>query len=346
MIKRILGRTGFNVTAIGLGCFQCTGEFGISPEQADDLMDYALGTEINFFDTAAMYGFGESEAIIGRALRRHPDKKVYVSTKVGYLHNRGVTQMLGKEVYEMPTEIKRAIKHSLWLLQMDALDSIMIHEADMSYWGFNYETGDATIMTVLEELKKEGLVKNIGIGSWNYHKDAKLINTGRIDLALVPGGLTLLGRPMFKEIIPAAQKNNTGIVLGGGFGQNNPYLTSINRNGLPELLGSDKPERVAMGKKLEKIYDIAEELNVSMFELAIRYILAFEEVHTHVPGARETMHIKSNLVSAEKGPLDKAYVDAINDIQDKFASAADDKPMMLFGPPPGYIFDINSVELE
>ena len=73
MKKRRLGKTELEVTELGLGCFQFTIEFAVEQETANAVLDTALTNGINYFDTAAMYGYGESEELLGRALRRHPD---------------------------------------------------------------------------------------------------------------------------------------------------------------------------------------------------------------------------------------------------------------------------------
>lgn len=337
MIKRTLGRTGFEVTALGLGCFQFTGEYSINPEDSEKLMDYAMESEINLFDTAEMYGFGESEEVVARGAWKHPQKRAYISTKVGYLHDRTITRARGYEAYLDPVEIRRAIKHSLWIQRRDQFDMLMIHEADWDCWKINYDTGDSVILEVLEELKKEGIVANIGLGVTEYYKNARLIDTGRIDCALVAGGISLIARPIFEELIPAAKRHNTGIIVGAGFGMGNKFLTAKRRDELPELLNSGEEAHVLMGKKLEKIYDLSDEVGMDLFELALRYILAFEDIHSHAAGARELAHLKTNIGYAEKGPLDRELVERINAIQDEFALPDKQNMMALFGRPPGFL---------
>ena len=339
MIKRVLGRTGYEVSALGLGCFQITGEYNIDPAVSRALLDYAMESNVNLFDTAEMYGYGEREEIEGRAAYSHPDKQAFIATKVGYLDTRTVTRDKGKAAYTDPMEIKRAVKHSMWLLRKDCLDMCLIHEADWDCWGINYDTGDSVILDVLEELKKEGAIQNIGIGVTEYYKNAKLIDTGRIDVALVAGGISLLARPIYEELIPAAKRHNTGIMVGAGFGMGNKFLTAKRRNDLPELLESEEPSRVIMGKKLQEIYDLSDELGMDLFEMALRYILAFEDIHSHCAGARELAHFKTNLAYAEKGPLSKDVVAKINSIQDKYMLPAQQNMMALFGKPPGFLAD-------
>lgn len=339
MIKRILGRTGYEVSALGLGCFQITGEYNIDPAVSKELLDYAMESEVNLFDTAEMYGYGESEEIVGRSAFAHPNKRAYIATKVGYLDTRTVTRDKGKEAYVDPMEIKRAIKHSMWLLRKDCLDMCLIHEADWDCWNINYDTGDSVVLDVLEELKKEGVIKNIGIGVTEYYKNAKLIDTGRIDVALVAGGISLLARPIYDELIPAAKRHNTGIMVGAGFGMGNKFLTAKRRDELPELLDSEDPSRVLMGKKLQEIYDLSDELGMDLFEMALRYILAFDDIHSHCAGAREVAHFKTNLAYAEKGPLSADIVKEINAIQDRHVLPRRQNMMALFGKPPGFLAD-------
>lgn len=321
MMERTLGRTGYRVSALGLGCYQFTSQFGVLPETANEILDYAVNHGINLFDTAQSYGFGESEELVGRARRRNSDRQMTISTKLGNLLKTTVeevaktTREMDWEAYLSPVDIKRAVKHSMWLLQVDHLDILMIHEYNWPMWKINYETGEGPVVTILEELKKEGLIANMGLGGWDMHTAAHLVRTGKFDVVLAAGGMNLLEKPIYEELIPACVEQNTGVMLGGGFGQNTPFLISQDREFL-ELLRDNPEEKIQnIVKKLSCVYEVADELEVSMPELAIRYILAHEEIHSHVAGAREAAHIRSNIQSAEKGPLPKEYVERIDNIQ-------------------------------
>lgn len=321
MIKRKLGRTGLEVSALGMGCYQFTSDFGIATETADAILDYAMDSEINLFDSAQSYGFGESEEIVGRARRRHPGKKAVFTSKVGYflrntrMEEGAVTRELDESAFTNPAEIKRAVKRSLWRLQLDCLDVMMIHEYNWPQWRVDYDTGESVVLTALKELRQEGVIGAIGLGGWDLECAAQMVRTGKFDVVLAAGGMNLLSRPMFDELVPACREQNTGLILGGGFGQNNPLLVSKDRATLEKLCGEENASIRGMVKKMEQLYDLADELEVSMTELAIRYILSFEEIHSHVPGARELIHIQSNLAAAERGPLGAGVVKRINAIQ-------------------------------
>lgn len=321
MIERRLGRTGFNVSALGLGCYQITSEFGVLPETAYSILDYAFQNGIKLFDTAESYGFGEGEELVGRARVRNSGYPAVISTKIGNLLHTTVeevaktTREMNWEAYLDPVAIKRAVKHSLWLLQMDQLDMALIHEYNWPMWKIDYETGDGAVISILQELKKEGLVANIGLGGWDMHTAAQLVNTGKFDVVLAAGGMNLLEKPIYDELVPACRAQDVGIMLGGGFGQNTPFLVAKDHE-FVELLKTQEDEKIQnIVKKLTVLYGIADELHIPMTELAIRYILAHEDIHSHVAGARELAHIKANIDAANRGPLAAEYVRQIDDVQ-------------------------------
>ena len=106
-----------------------------------------------------------------------------------------------------------------------------------------------------------------------------------------------------------------GVALGGGFGQNTPFLIVKDRRWL-ELLKPVEDERVQnVVKKLERIYRLSDETGMSLPELTIRYIINHEEIATHVAGARELAHVRQNIESAEKGPLPKDIFCELEKIQ-------------------------------
>lgn len=317
MIKRTLGRTGYEVSALGLGGFQFTSMFDVAPDEADSIIDYAMANGVNFIDTAQCYGGGESEAIVGRALQRHANDKPIVCAKVGHLHEGILAGMKERAIqaFQDPQKILATIKHSMWLMRIDHFDLLLMHEVERE-WNANFDTADCVVLEVLEELKKQGIAQYIGGSSWDCNALARMTKTGRFDAVMVAGGISLLNRWMFDELIPAAQEHNVGVVVGGCLGQNNPGLVVKNREALKPLLASEDPRAVAQGQKLSALYDLSDELDLNMIQLAVRYVLSFPEIHSHTLGARALAHIKDNIATAEMGPLPADVVARINAIQD------------------------------
>jgi aryl-alcohol dehydrogenase-like predicted oxidoreductase len=314
LIKRRLGRTNFQVTALGLGGFQYVGEFGVPREEGERVLDVAFQAGINYYDTAQMYGFGESEELVGRALRKHGRDKAFVSDKCGWL-DRTIVRNRGDEAYQDPAALRRVIKQSMWLMQTDHIDIFMIHEPAWKQWNLNPKTADCVIMEVLESLKKEGAIRAIGMGDWNSDLLADYVETGRFDVVLAAGGYTMLKQPMYNRLVAAAKKHDVGIIVGGAFGQawtsdlivKQPEVmqkmidTGEYREGMDEL----------RARQLIALYQIADELNISMPALTIRFVLSCEDVHCHAAGARCAAHVEDNVQSALQGPLPKEIVDRI-----------------------------------
>lgn len=206
---------------------------------------------------------------VGQALKRHAGKEVYISDKIGYI-DRGVTRAGGDKGYQDIVTLKRMIKHSMWLLQKDFVDIFMIHEPKVKdWWQLDYDTGDAVVTTVLEELKKEGVIGAIGLGCRDSEILARLCNTSRFDVALNAGGINLFDRPMFRSLISVAQKHNVGIVVDGVLGQGFAMeLLNKDRAYAQKLIEGDDEKLQVRGRKLLKLYNISDGAGIPMLEQA------------------------------------------------------------------------------
>ena len=315
MLKnRRLGRTNLQVSELSLGTYMLTGDFGVSRADADAIFDTAINLGINYMDTAEMYGYGESEELVGRALVRHAGKKIQVSTKVGVL-DRTIVRHMGAAAYQNEDALLRAIKHSFWLLRRDFVEVLMIHEPHMPEWGLDLKTGDAPIMRVLEKLKAEGAIGGIGVGCWLADLVADLIDTGRFDVALVAGGMTIIRQPIRQRVVPIARKHDVGLVMGGTFLQGR--LAVKQRERFQEMLKNKNFNYFDNEKTIPKYlaaYDLSDQCGISLTDLAIRYILADPDIATMIPGAQKPSEVEENVRAAQAGPLPADVVKRIEEI--------------------------------
>lgn len=306
LLKRRLGRTNMEVTVLGLGGYQYVGEFGVPRVEGERILDFAFSHGINYYDTAQMYGFGEGEELLGRALRRHGRNRAHISTKVGWF-DRTIIRNLGDKGYQDEAALRRVIKHSMWLLQCDFVDILMIHEPDWAQWGLDANTGDSVLTQVLESLKKEGTIGAIGLGSWNSNLLADFVETGRFDVVLAAGGYSLLKQPMNERLAAAARKHDVGIILGGAFGQAWTSDLIVKQPEVMQKMIDTGEYRQGMNeqraRQLIALYQLADNLGVSMPELTVRYVLANEDIDTHAAGARCVAHVEDNLRAILAGPL-------------------------------------------
>lgn len=171
MEKRTLGRSGIEVSALGLGCWAIGGPFwrnGVAcgwgeVDDQDSLraIQYALDQGITFFDTADVYGAGHSERILGQALAGHRGT-VVVATKFGNVFEEATRQVTGRDV--SPNYIKAACEASLARLNTDYIDLYQLHPKEAEL-----ETA-AQILTVLEELVSAGKIRYYG---WSTDNPAR-----------------------------------------------------------------------------------------------------------------------------------------------------------------------------
>ena len=200
-----LGGTGLRITRVGVGAWAIGGggwEFGWGPqddEQSIAAIQHALEHGINWIDTAAAYGFGRSEQVVGRALEGVRERP-YVFTKCSLLEGpcRRVVHSLQRD------SILREAHASLERLAIDAIDLYQIHwpipEADI-------EEGWAA----LAELKEQGLVRHIGVSNFDVEQLRRIQQIAPVE-TLQPQ-YSLVVREIEQEILPFCEREGIGVIV-------------------------------------------------------------------------------------------------------------------------------------
>jgi aryl-alcohol dehydrogenase-like predicted oxidoreductase len=199
-----LGQTGLQITRVGFGAWAIGGgnwEFGWGPQDDDEsiaAIHRALAQGVNWIDTAAAYGFGRSEQIVGRALDGLTERP-YVFTKCSLLEgpDRTVVHSLKRD------SILREAQASLTRLGVDAIDLYQIH------WPIpaaDIEEGWAA----LAELKDQGLVRHIGVSNFGVEQLRRIRQIAPIE-TLQPQ-YSLIERDVEREILPFAERQQMGVI--------------------------------------------------------------------------------------------------------------------------------------
>ncbi len=200
-----LGQTGLHITRVGFGAWAIGGggwEFGWGPQEDDQSMaaiNRALEQGVNWIDTAAAYGFGHSEEIVGRALQGVTERP-YVFTKASLLEgpDRRVIHSLKRD------SILREAEASVRRLQVDAIDLYQIHwpipEADI-------EEG----WSALAELKEQGLVRHIGVSNFDVEQLERIQQIAPVE-TLQPQ-YSLIERDVEQELFPFAEREGIGVIV-------------------------------------------------------------------------------------------------------------------------------------
>jgi len=199
-----LGRTGLQITRVGFGAWAIGGgdwEFGWGPQDDEEsiaAIHRALEQGINWIDTAAAYGFGRSEQIVGRALEGVVERP-YVFTKCSLLEGPGrtVAHSLKRD------SILREAENSLRRLGVDAIDLYQIH------WPIpaaDIEEGWAA----LAELKQQGLVRHIGVSNFDAGQLHVIAQIAPVE-TLQPQ-YSLIEREIERAVLPFAEREGIGVI--------------------------------------------------------------------------------------------------------------------------------------
>jgi aryl-alcohol dehydrogenase-like predicted oxidoreductase len=200
-----LGSTGLEITRVGFGAWAIGGagwEFGWGPQEDEESIEAihrALDLGVNWIDTAAAYGFGRSERVVGRALEGL-DERPFVFTKASLLQGAG-----GRVVHSLKRDsILREAHASLERLGVDAIDLYQIHwplpERDV-------EEGWAAFA----ELKEQGLVRHIGVSNFTVAQLQRVRQIAPVET--VQPQYSLLAREAEHELLPYAEQNGIGVIV-------------------------------------------------------------------------------------------------------------------------------------
>lgn len=200
-----LGSTGMEITRTGFGAWAIGGggwEFGWGPQQDDEsiaAIHRALDGGVNWIDTAAAYGFGRSEEVVGRALRGLRERP-YVFTKCSLLDDgtRHVKHSLKRD------SVLREAEASLARLGVDAIDLYQIHwpnpEEDIEEgWG------------AMAELKERGLVRHIGVSNFSVAQLRRIQSIAPVET--IQPQYSLIEREAEAEVLPFAQREGIGVIV-------------------------------------------------------------------------------------------------------------------------------------
>jgi aryl-alcohol dehydrogenase-like predicted oxidoreductase len=219
-----LGDTGLEISRVGLGAWAIGGggwDWGWGRQEDDDsiaAIHRAIELGVNWIDTAAQYGFGHSEEVVGRALDGL-DRRPYVFTKAGQPEGPGRTslQLLKRD------SLRRELEESLTRLRVDAID----------LWQIHWPSPDAEIeegWAAFAEAKEDGLVRHIGVCNFGIGQLRRAQEIAPVET--LQSNYSLVAREVEREILPFAETEGIGVIVYSPMG-----------SGL--LAGRMSPERVA-----------------------------------------------------------------------------------------------------
>ncbi len=329
MLKRILGKSKLEVSALGMGCWAIGGPWmwdqpGQEPfpvgwgdtddEESIRALHAAFDMGVNFFDSAANYGAGHSEILVGRALKGRRDK-VVIATKFGHIVNEEK-----KTVYSAPDRIiknvRNDVENSLRRLQTDFIDIYQLHEG-------RYDSQLALeLQSVLEELVSAGRIR------W-YGWSTDVVDSAR-EFASAPSSIHCTSIQFALNAIHdnagmrkvCADFDLAGInkdPLNKGFltGKFNAS-TIFPKNDVRSGTDFSDPEIVNRLKIVDDIRDILTSNGRTLAQGALAYIWALDERMVPIPGFKSVKQVTDNAGAMGFGPLTDAQVKEIQTIVRKY----------------------------
>lgn len=315
MKKVVLGRTGLNVSRLGLGGLFVS-KAGAGRAEAARAVRRAIELGVNYIDTAPTYH--DSEEVLGAALKGI-DAPLIISTKLG-----------GRpEPFDPRNKdgLMASIEQSLKLLGRDTIDILMIHEPDRpgQYdWWTDWEDVNGPVLEVMLDLKKQGTIKHLGLGGTTPYELAHLVRSGKFDVVLTAFNYSLLWREAELEVFPAAREHCVGVIVGSPLQQ-----TALARK--HDAAVSDRTHWLAKPRReqFKKLYALVDETGMSLPEMALRFVISNPAVHSVLMGARSAAEVEQNVAAVNRGPLRPELLARLNRIAAKVPFRPTNEPFGL-----------------
>ncbi len=294
MQRTTLGRSGLHVSRIAFGTWQLGGEWGsVDPDEAKAAIRHALDLGVNFFDTAQAYGFGESERMLGEALRPELDRNrdsVIIATKGGINPGKEPARDSSREW------LRSGVHASLEALGVDYIDLYQVHWPDPT-------TAYEDTAGYLQEMVDEGLIRHVGVSNYDAQQLAAFARVRPVETLQPP--YHLFRRAIEDEVLPYCVEHDLGVLvyspLGSGLltGRMTPDTTfedSDWRSRASAYTGEKLEQNLRV---VERLSAFAEERGWHVSQLAIAWTLAQPGVHVAIVGARSRQNIERSLGAAD-----------------------------------------------
>lgn len=323
MLKRILGKSNLEVSALGLGCMGMSMGYGKSDDaQSMKTIQYAINQGITFIDTADVYGDGHNEKLIGKILSQNNRNKIVLATKCGFSKSADDQFCINAS----PDYIKKSCENSLRRLGVDVIDLYYLHRADR-----NIPIEES--MLALSDLVKSGKICHIGLSevtAKTLHRAAAIH-----PITALQSEYSLWHRKPEKEILNACKELGIGFVpyspLGRGFltskiqDINTLESHDFRRNLLPKFQAENMQKNLKLVKIIE---NIAQRKNCTPAQLALAWILAQGKDIVPIPGTRSITRLDENIACLDV-KLSETELTEINQLIPIDAAAGEQYPEAL-----------------
>lgn len=322
MNYRVLGKTGWSISEIGLGTWQVGGGWGkpFDPKIASQLLHAAFDQGVNFVDTADVYDGGLSEAAVGKAVRERSET-IYVATKCGRrLQPHDAAGYTSKN-------LQKFVEDSLQNTQLERLDLIQLHCPPSSV----YDRDE--VFRLFEDLIQQGKVAALGVSIEKVDEGIRAMDYPVVSSIQVI--VNLFRQKPVEELFDLAQEKNVGLIvrvplasglLTGKITKQTTFDAEDHRYFNREGKAFDKGETFS-GVPLDLGFAAVEELKTHFSEghdlgaQALRWVLMHRQVSTVIPGASSLAQVDQNIRAGQLPPLSSNQMQEASRIYEQYIKA-------------------------
>jgi 1-deoxyxylulose-5-phosphate synthase len=282
MRTRRLGSTGLRVSELGFGCASWWGKAAFDERQAAALVHEAIAGGVKLFDTGAAYSEGQAEPRLGRSLKGRDTSDLIIATKAGTRFEGG------RIVRDMsPAAVSRSAEESLKRLGLDRLDILQLHGP---------ATGELTddLLAALTDLKTRGLVRAVGVNSFDPEVIAHAITLTPVDVVMVDYNIL---RPEREAMIGRARAAGKGVLAGMplAMGHTRPIMARLKapRDLWYAARGVARHgEEMRLGARFRFLHELGD---LTGAQAALGFVLENPDVSAAVFGTTRIEHLRENL---------------------------------------------------
>ncbi len=318
MQARPLGRTGRNVSVVGLGSWQLGSDWGhVDDAQALAILHAAVDAGVTFLDTADVYGDGRSESLIGRFLTERGDAGLTIATKMGRRADPHVPQAYTLEAF------RGWVDRSRRNLGTDTLDLVQLHCPPPEVFT------DDRVYDALDTLVAEGRTAAYGVSVERVEEALAAI--ARPGVATVQIIVNIFRRKPLEQVLPAATKAGVGVIarvplasglLSGTYDESTRFASddhrTYNRDGSAFDVGetfSGVPFEVGVAAARE-VAELTPD-DASTAQLALKWVVDRPGITTVIPGARTPEQARSNAAAADLPTLPAGVQRSLEETYDR-----------------------------
>jgi len=279
------GKNALQITNFGLGTAPIGSREAVRDADADATVQRAYELGIRLFDSAPLYGSGEAELRLGRALRGIDRDSYVISTKIGRVFNADRSSFVYDYSYD---GVMRSLEGSLQRLNTDRVDVVLVHDPDADKVDHEQDALNGAFPT-LQDLRSQGVIKAVGAGMNQWQMEQRFAEQADPDVFLLAGRYTLLEQSSLGFLNLCAEKG-IGLFLGGVY---NSGILATGPQAEAKYNYRNAPAEIM--EKARKIQAVCTRYGVPLNVAALHFAQAHAAVSSLVVGAVKPSEVEANI---------------------------------------------------